>query len=248
MEEMFEEYISLGKRLAPYVCDTSVLINDALDQGKNILFEGAQGTLLDIDHGTYPYVTSSNSTVGGAVTGTGLPPAALGETSGVFKAYCTRVGNGPFPTELLAEEGESLRMLGGEFGATTGRPRRCGWFDMIAARYAVGINGLNGVIITKLDVLDRMPTIRVATAYEIDDETITDFPTRSERLLRCRPVLQDFPGWDKATSECRRLTDLPSAARNYLEFLERELGTLILGVSVGKGRDQIIWTDTGVTT
>ena len=243
-----EELLALVPLFQPMIVSGFTTLRGVREGTESALFEGAQGTLLDIDHGTYPYVTSSNSTVGGAVTGTGLPPAALGETIGVFKAYCTRVGNGPFPTELLAEEGESLRTLGGEFGATTGRPRRCGWFDMIAARYAVGVNGLNGVVITKLDVLDRIPTIRVATAYEIDDETITDFPTRSERLFRCRPTFQDFPGWDKTTSECRRLTDLPSAARNYLEFLERELGTLILGVSVGKGRDQIIWTDTGVTT
>ena len=215
---------------------------------ESALFEGAQGTMLDIDHGTFPYVTSSNSTVGGALTGTGLPPRTLGEINGVFKAYCTRVGNGPFPSELLGAEGDALRDAGGEYGATTGRARRCGWFDMVASRYAVDINGMTGVIITKLDVLDDLAAIQVATAYDLDGQEIDIYPVLSEVLPRCRPVYREFSGWGKPTTEARRLQDLPANARKYLEFLEQELGTLIVGVSVGRDREQIIWTPTGVTT
>ncbi len=213
-----------------------------------MLLEGAQGALLDIDHGTYPYATSSSATAGGACTGAGIGPRAIDSVCAVAKAYCTRVGNGPFPSELLGEEGEELRRLGGEFGATTGRPRRCGWFDLLASRYSVDVNGMNGVIITKLDVLDEAPEISVATAYEADGETFEQFQTRAELLPRCRPVYRSFPGWQKPTGDCRELKDLPGAARTYLEFLEAQLGTLIVGVSVGKQREQIIWTPTGVTT
>jgi adenylosuccinate synthase len=157
------------------------------------------------------------------------------------------VGNGPFPTELLAEDGDNLRQLGGEYGATTGRPRRCGWFDLVASRYAVGVNGLTGAVITKLDVLDSLPTIRVAEAYELDGETFTDFPAQPDSIARVRPVLRDLPGWEKSTNEARKLSDLPAGARKYLEYLEREMGVLIIGVSVGKSRDQMILTPTGVT-
>ena len=172
----------------------------------------------------------------------------LGEIDGIFKAYLTRVGNGPFPTELLGEEGETLREAGGEYGATTGRARRCGWFDLPAARYAVDVNGITGVIITKLDVLDIMPTVKVATGYELDDEVLDYFPVGSGALSRCRPVYREFPGWDRPSAPCRALADLPSAARKYLEFLEEQLGALIIGVSVGREREQMIWTPTGVTT
>jgi adenylosuccinate synthase len=182
------------------------------------------------------------------MTGTGLPPRCLGEVQGVFKAYCTRVGNGPFPTELLAEEAECLRQLGGEYGATTGRARRCGWFDAVAGRYAVDLNGMTGVYITKLDVLDRSSKIKVGLAYEVDEKRFETFQMRSELLPRCRPVYREFPGWEKPTTDVRRLKDLPAAARSYLEFLEESLGTLILGVSVGRSRDAIILTPTGVTT
>jgi adenylosuccinate synthase len=193
-------------------------------------------------------VTSSNCTSGGALTGTGLPPRTLGEILGVFKAYCTRVGNGPFPSELLAEDGETLRTLGNEYGATTGRPRRCGWFDLVAGRYSVDVNGLTGAVVTKLDVLDSLPTVKVAIGYTLNEEALERYPTRTDVLARVRPVYREFPGWQKPTRECRRLTDLPSAARQYLEFLEQELGTLIVAVGVGKGRGQVIWTETGVTT
>ncbi len=243
-----EELVVLAKTLAPLVVNAFEELHGVRQGTESAVFEGAQGTLLDIDHGTYPYVTSSNATVGGALTGTGLPPKCLGEIHGVFKAYCTRVGNGPFPTELLAEEGELLRKLGGEYGATTGRARRCGWFDLVAARYAVGINGMTGIYITKLDVLDQVSTINVARSYNVNGDQVAIFQMRSEQLPRCRPVYQEFPGWEKPTSACRQLQDLPAQARSYLEFLEESLGVLILGISVGREREQMIWTSTGVTT
>jgi adenylosuccinate synthase len=243
-----EELVVLAQSLAPMVVNPYTALKGVREGTESALFEGAQGTMLDIDHGTYPFVTSSNSTIGGALTGTGLPPRALGEINGIFKAYCTRVGNGPFPSELLGEQGEELREAGGEYGATTGRARRCGWFDLVAGRYAVDINGMTGVIITKMDVLDKMESIQVATAYDLEGEQISDYPLLSDVLPSCRPVFTEFAGWQKPISECRRLTDLPAPARKYLEFLEAQLGTLIVGVSVGRERDQMIWTETGVTT
>jgi adenylosuccinate synthase len=243
-----KELVELAELLAPLVVNGYEALRPVRLGTESALFEGAQGTLLDIDHGSYPFVTSSNCSLGGAVTGTGLPPKCLGEILGVFKAYCTRVGNGPFPTELLAEEGETLREIGREFGATTGRPRRCGWFDLVAGRYAIEINGMTGFFVTKLDVLDTMTEIKAGVAYEVDEERFDSFQVRSELLPRCRPVFRKFPGWEKPTQDCRELKDLPATARRYLEFLEEEMGALILGVSVGKQRDQMIWTPTGVTT
>jgi adenylosuccinate synthase len=243
-----EELVVLAQFLAPMVANPYDALRPVRDGLVSALFEGAQGTLLDIDHGTYPFVTSSNSTIGGALTGTGLPPRSLGEIVGVFKAYCTRVGNGPFMSELLGDQGDQLREAGGEYGATTGRARRCGWFDLVAGRYAADVNGMTGVVITKLDVLDNLSTIRVATAYDLDGDVLESYPVLSEQLPRCKPMFEDFPGWEKPTTECRRLTDLPSAARKYLEFLEERLGTLILGISVGREREEMIWTETGVST
>ncbi len=243
-----EELVFLAQSLKGAIVDAFTALRGVREGTESALLEGAQGTMLDVDHGTYPFVTSSSCAVGGALTGTGLPPRALGEIWGVFKAYCTRVGNGPFPTELMAEEGELLRQLGGEFGATTGRPRRCGWFDMVAGRYAVDLNGLTGVVITKLDVLDTLPVVKVAHAYDIDGEMHATFEVRHDQLNRARPVYTDFPGWEKPIGDARRLADLPAAARRYLEHLEKELGALIVGVSVGKDRSQMIWTPSGVTT
>jgi len=243
-----EELVVLAQTLRPMVVDGYAALRGIREGRESALLEGAQGSLLDIDHGTFPFVTSSNCTVGGALTGTGLPPRCLGEIVGVFKAYATRVGNGPFPSELLAEEGENLRALGGEYGATTGRPRRCGWFDEVAARYAVDVNGMSGVVITKLDVLDTLPAIKVAEAYELDGERLEDFPVRYDQLCRARPILRELPGWEKPTGKARKLADLPASARKYLEHLEQRLGVLIVAVSVGKARDQMIWTPTGVTT
>jgi len=243
-----EELVVLAQTQRPMIVDGFTALRGIREGRESALFEGAQGTMLDVDHGTFPYVTSSNSTVGGALTGTGLPPRCLGEIVGVFKAYCTRVGNGPFPTELLAEEGEHLRSLGGEYGATPGRPRRCGWFDLVAARYAVGVNGLVGLVITKLDVLDTFPVIKVAEAYDLDGERRDDFPVRPDETGRVRPVLKELPGWERPVGKCRKLSDLPANARKYLEYLERSLGALIVGVSVGKSREQMILTPTGITT
>jgi len=243
-----EELVVLARSIAPMIVNAYAKLQGVRNGTETALFEGAQGTMLDIDHGTFPYVTSSNCTIGGAMTGTGLPPRVLGEINGIFKAYCTRVGNGPFPSELLGTDGDALRDAGGEYGATTGRARRCGWFDMVAARYAADINGMTGVIITKLDVLDGMPSVQVATSYELDGEQTAVYPVLSEVLPRCRPVYREFPGWNKPTTEARRLQDLPANARKYLEFLEQELGTLVVGVSVGRDREQMIWTPTGVTT
>jgi len=242
-----EELVVLAHFLAPLVVNPYAVLRGVREGTESALFEGAQGTMLDVDHGTFPYVTSSNSTIGGALTGTGLPPRVLGEINGIFKAYCTRVGNGPFPSELLGELGDGLREAGGEYGATTGRARRCGWFDLVAGRYAADINGMSGVIITKLDVLDRQPTVRAGVAYEADGKRIETYPVLADTLSRCQAVYRDFPGWEKPTGACRRLTDLPAAARKYLEFLEEGLGTLIVGVSVGREREQMIWTPTGVT-
>jgi adenylosuccinate synthase len=243
-----QELVVLAKTLGPMIVDSYEALAGVRRGTESVLFEGAQGTLLDIDHGSYPYVTSSNATIGGAMTGTGLPPNRLGEIVGIFKAYCTRVGNGPFPSELLAEEGEDLRRLGSEFGATTGRARRCGWFDLVAARYSVDINGMTGVVITKLDVLDGMSSIKAATAYEHEDVERSTLPVRAGDLARCKPIYREFPGWEKPTTGCRSLTDLPARARQYLEFLEQELGTHIIGVSVGRGRDEMIWTPEGIST
>jgi len=243
-----EELVILAQTLRPMIVDSYTALRGVREGRESALFEGAQGTLLDIDHGTFPFVTSSNCSIGGALTGTGLPPRTLGEILGVFKAYCTRVGNGPFPTELLAEDGELLRGLGGEYGATTGRARRCGWFDLIGARYAIGINGLAGVVITKLDVLDTLPVIKVGEAYELDGERREDFPVRPDEICRVRPLLKELPGWQKPIGKCRKLSDLPANARKYLEYLERSLGVLIVGVSVGKSREQMILTPTGVLT
>mgnify|MGYP001120971186 CR=1 FL=1 len=245
-EVIAEELVVLAKSLGPMIVNPYEALAGVREGRESALFEGAQGTLLDFDHGTYPFVTSSNCSVGGAVTGTGLPPRCLGEVLGVFKAYCTRVGNGPFPTELLADEAECLRQLGGEYGATTGRPRRCGWFDLLAGRYAVDLNGMTGLYITKLDVLDSQAALQVAIAYELDGQRLESFPVRAELLTRCRPVYREFPGWGSATTACRRLAELPGPARRYLEFIETSLGAPIRGISVGRGRDETIWTPNGV--
>jgi len=243
-----QELVVLAKSLAPMIVDGHSALAKVRRGTESVLFEGAQGTLLDLDHGSYPFVTSSSPSVGGALTGSGMPPKALGDVNGVFKAYCTRVGNGPFPTELHAGDGETLRATGGEFGATTGRPRRCGWFDLVAARYAVELNGMNGVFITKLDVLDAMDEIKVCTSYELDGATLDTFPTSAEAQARCTPVYRSFPGWSSPSTEARSLKELPAKARQYLEFLEKELGVHVECVSVGPHRDQTIWTPEGVTT
>ncbi|OUL36584.1 adenylosuccinate synthase [Nostoc sp. T09] len=239
-EEVIEEYLGYAERLKPYVVDSSLKIYDAILRRRNILFEGAQGTLLDLDHGTYPYVTSSNPVAGGACVGTGLGPTMIDRVIGVSKAYTTRVGEGPFPTELQGELGELLCDRGAEFGTTTGRKRRCGWFDAVIGRYAVRINGMDCIAITKLDVLDELEEIKVCIAYEIDGERCEHFPTSARQFARCRPIYKTLPGWQVSTSNCRTLQDLPQQALDYLKFLAELMEVPIAIVSLGASRDQTI--------
>jgi len=223
--------------LEPLVCDVSAELHAALREGRRVLLEGAQGTLLDVDHGTYPYVTSSSASAAGAPLGVGLGPTVVDEVVGVTKAYATRVGLGPFPTEMPEAEAARLREAGEEYGATTGRPRRCGWLDLPALRYAARINGLTQLVVTKLDVLDRFDEILVAIAYECEGRTLADYPASARTLERCRPVWKRFRGWTASTEGARRWADLPAAAREYLEAIEREVGVPISTVSVGAARE-----------
>ncbi|HEY9801933.1 MAG TPA: adenylosuccinate synthase [Leptolyngbyaceae cyanobacterium] len=239
-EEVIKEYLGYAERLRPHVVDTSLKIYDAIQKRRNILFEGAQGTLLDLDHGTYPYVTSSNPVAGGACVGTGLGPTMIDRVIGVSKAYTTRVGEGPFPTELDGELGELLCDRGAEFGTTTGRKRRCGWFDAVIGRYAVRINGMDCMAITKLDVLDELEEIQVCVAYEIDGDRCDHFPTSARQFARCRPIYKTLPGWRVPTSHCRTLEDLPPQALDYLKFLAELMEVPIAIVSLGASRDQTI--------
>ena len=227
-------------RLLPLITDTGREIHEALKEGKRVLLEGAQGALLDIDHGTFPYVTSSNTTAAGAATGTGIGPTAIGSVLGVVKAYTTRVGSGPLPTELESALGERLRELGGEYGATTGRPRRCGWFDAVVVRYAARVNGLTGLALTKLDVLDSFEEIRICTGYMVDGQLHDEFPDDLARLERAQPVFETVPGWNTDTSSARSLDDLPDAARSFMNRVQELCEVPIEFVSVGTKREQII--------
>ena len=239
-----EEHLALVDRIAPQLLplatDTSLLVARGLRAGKRVLLEGAQGALLDVDHGTYPFVTSSNTTAGGASTGAGLGPTAIHGVLGVVKAYTTRVGNGPLPTLAEPASEENLRRLGGEFGATTGRPRRCGWYDALVVRYAVRVNGLTGLAVTKLDVLDSFEAIPVGVAYELDGERLEEMPCEVRVLERVTPVYETMPGWRCSTANARTLADLPPEARRYLDRMEALAGAPIRFVSVGTHRDQII--------
>jgi adenylosuccinate synthase len=239
-----DEHVALLERLAPRLLpmaiDTGLMVHRALRSGQRVLLEGAQGALLDVDHGTYPYVTSSNTTAGGASVGSGIGPTAIDGVLGVVKAYTTRVGNGPLPTEAQGEGGEALQRIGGEFGAVTGRPRRCGWFDANVVRYSVRVNGLTGLAVTKLDVLDSFGEIPVGTGYRIDGELTEELPAEVERLERVEPVYEVLPGWKKSTEGARRMADLPPEARAYLDRLQDLAGAPIRYVSVGTRRDQII--------
>ncbi len=236
-----EEALGLGERLLGLATDTGPEITEALRSGQRVLLEGAQGTALDLDHGTYPFVTSSNTTAGGAATGTGIGPTAIDAVVGVVKAYTTRVGEGPLPTAFDPEMDERVRALGGEFGATTGRPRRCGWFDSVLTRHAAQVNGLTGLAVTKLDVLDTLPELKVATAYRLADGTRTEsFPADTWSLSRAEPVYESLPGWGAPTGEVRKLGDLPARARAYLDRIEELTGAPVQWVSVGTKRSQII--------
>ena len=240
---VYDGLLRHAERMRPMIRDASVLLDAATKAGKPILFEGAQGTLLDIDHGTYPYVTSSNASVGGVCTGLGLPPRAIGGVLGVVKAYTTRVGEGPLPTELTGEMGNRLRESGNEYGAVTGRPRRCGWYDAVAVRYACRINGLDGLALTKLDVLDALERIEICTAYRLHGRTITDFPSDVRQLVECEPVYESMPGWSAPTAGVRSFSQLPEAARRYIARLEEVSGVRAAIVSTGSERDDTILRD-----
>lgn len=239
-DELFEKVRTWAAGLGPFIQPVEEIAGRALDNGENVVLEGAQGALLDIDHGTYPYVTSSNPTVGGTMTGIGIGPRRFGGVAGVFKAYCTRVGAGPFPTELTGELGEAIRQKAGEFGATTGRPRRCGWFDAVAGRYSVRVNDFDTMVITRLDILDGFETINVCVAYELDGERIERFPVDSAVLKRCKPVYEEIPGWEGTTAGLTDPDQLPAGARRYVEHLERLLGIPASIISTGPTRDETI--------
>jgi adenylosuccinate synthase len=239
-ERILAEYRTFRARLARHVTDTGVYMHDALRQSKRILLEGGQGTMLDVDHGTYPYVTSSNTVASAACNGTGIAPQQISAVVGIAKAYTTRVGSGPFPTELHDALGRKLRQDGDEFGATTGRPRRCGWFDAVVVRYAVRLNGIAGLALTKLDVLTGFDTIRVCTAYELNGRRLEDFPASGAALRAVRPIYEEWPGWTEPLSQARSLDALPANARAYVRRLEEVTGAPMMMVSVGAGRTDTI--------
>jgi adenylosuccinate synthase len=234
------QYEEFGARIAPMVCDTAVLLNSAIGAGKRVLFEGAQGTMLDLDHGTYPFVTSSSAGAGGAATGTGVPPTRIGGVLGVSKAYITRVGGGPFPTEAHDSSGDKLRQIGNEFGAVTGRPRRCGWFDAPLLRYTAMINGFDSLIITKLDVLDGFSEIPVCTGYRLNGKETAEMPATTEAMAAVEPVYESLPGWCVPTAGITRYEDLPARAKDYLEFLEDLTVVEIGAISTGPERSETI--------
>jgi adenylosuccinate synthase len=236
-----QEYAGYAEQLRPHVTDTARLLQDAVRQGRRVLFEAAQGSLLDVDHGTYPYVTSSNSSVAGVWSGSGVPTRHLQRVVGVIKAYSTRVGGGPFPTELHDEVGERIRRTGREFGTVTGRPRRCGWFDVVAVRSSVALNGVDELALMLLDVLGEVDEVRIAVAYELDGERIEHFPSDAYLLARCRPVYETLPGWGQDVAGVRRLADLPAAARHYVDRLAELLGLPVTILSVGPDRAQTIF-------
>jgi adenylosuccinate synthase len=239
-ETIYNEYMGYADRLAAHITDTDILIHKMLSENKNILCEGAQGTLLDIDHGTYPYVTSSNSTAGGACTGLGIGPTNITKVIGVVKAYTTRVGSGPFPTEIKDALGEQLREHGGEYGATTGRPRRCGWLDMVILRHSIRINGVTGIAITKLDILDGMPSLKMCTSYRYKGDVISEFPKEINIFEECEPIYEEIAGWDSSTAGLRDYKDLPGPAKEYLKKIQDMLGVEVDFISTGQKRDELI--------
>ena len=244
LHQMTEDYTSFGHRLEPYIADTPPIAWSALEEDRLVIFEGAQGTLLDIDHGTYPFVTSSNPVAGAACVGAGVGPKAIDEVWGITKAYSTRVGAGPFPTELYDEIGDRIREVGREVGTTTGRPRRCGWLDLVALRYAVRLNGLTGLVITKLDVLTGIDPLRVAVRYiGPEGASFEEFPYHQSVLHKARGQTIDLPGWHEDVSGARQVSDLPPTARGYLDFIEEQLEIPVVMIGVGPARDEMIWTD-----
>ncbi len=240
LSELHRQCIEWGERLRPYIRPTEVILQDALANGETLLLEGAQGVMLDIDHGTYPFVTSSSPTIGGALAGLGIPAQAIDGVIGVFKAYSTRVGAGPLVTELTDDVGDAIRKRAWEYGTTTGRPRRCGWFDAVAARYSVAVNGFTSVILTRLDVLERFKPLKVCTAYKLDGQVLNRFPTSAAALERCEPVYEELPGWSEPTESVQRLDDLPEGARAYARRLEELVGVPIDLISTGPKREETI--------
>jgi len=240
LEEIYDKYCQYGERLAPFIRETDVMVQEAVERGETVLLEGAQGTMLDIDFGTYPYVTSTSASVGGACSGLGLSPVKIDHVIGVFKAYTTRVGSGPLPTELFDETGDLIRERAREYGTTTGRPRRCGWFDAVMGRFAARVNGLSGACLTRLDVLDVLPSLKVCTAYRLGGKTITSPPSNSSLLARCEPIYEELPGWQGDIDGLRRFEDLPAAARSYVRRLEELIACPMKLISVGPRREQKI--------
>jgi len=240
LDEVYSQYCQYGERLAPYIRETTIMLDEALNRDELVLLEGAQGTLLDPDFGTYPYTTSSSPLAGGGCLGTGLSPTRISRILGVFKAYCTRVGAGPMPTELKDETGDLIRERGHEYGTTTGRPRRCGWFDAVAARFSTRINGFTGSAITRLDVLDTLPQLKICVGYKLDGQTIDYFPGNVATLERCQPIYEELPGWQTSTSHIRQYEQLPPKARQYVTRLEELSSCPVNLISVGKAREQTI--------
>ncbi|MEY2827994.1 MAG: hypothetical protein RLZZ575_670 [Actinomycetota bacterium] len=240
VDSIVQELLSYADQIKPYVANTSLLLNEALNKNEIVLLEGGQGTLLDVDHGTYPFVTSSNPTAGGAATGSGIGPTKITRVIGILKAYTTRVGEGPFPTELLDANGERLREIGGERGTTTGRPRRCGWFDAVVARYSLRINGLTDFFLTKLDVLTGFKEIPVCVAYEVDGVRYEEMPMTQTQFHHAKPIYEFLPGWDEDISQAKTFEDLPINARKYVEYLEKISGAPMSAIGVGQHRDATI--------
>lgn len=239
-EEIYQPYLEAAEQLRPYVTDTSVVLNHAIDQGKRVLFEGAQGVMLDIDQGTYPFVTSSNPVAGGVCIGSGVGPTKIHQVIGVAKAYTSRVGDGPFPTELHDEVGNQIREVGREYGTTTGRPRRVGWFDSVVVRHARRVSGITGLSLNSIDVLTGLKTVKICTAYQVDGKIIEDYPADLEQLAKCKPVYEELPGWDEDITGVRNFQDLPLAAQHYIERITQLTGIPLAIFSVGPGRDQTI--------
>ena len=240
VDDVVGELLSYAGRLEPMVRDTPLLLEQALDRGETVLLEAGQATLLDVDHGTYPFVTSSNATAGGACTGSGIPPTRISEVIAILKAYTTRVGEGPFPTELFDDHGEFLRKTGAEYGTTTGRPRRCGWLDTVIGRYATRINGVTDFVVTKLDVLTGLDTVPICVAYEVDGVRHDEMPMTQTEFHHAKPIYEELPGWWEDISDCRSFADLPPNAQRYVERVEELIGARVSAVGVGPGRDAII--------
>mgnify|MGYP001560473935 FL=1 len=239
-KEIYDEYCGYAEQIRPFVCNVVSFMDDAIRAKKRILFEGAQGSLLDVDYGTYPFITSSSVTAGGAAVGAGICPKHIHKILGIMKSYTTRVGGGPFPSELNNELGEHLRKKGGEYGATTGRPRRCGWFDAVAVKHAIIVNGVDSAVLTKLDVLDEQKTIKICTGYKFGGKMYDLFPTNMAALPECQPVYKEVPGWQKDTSRIHNMKDIPSDAKNYISTLEKILGIKVEMLSVGPDRGQVV--------